>query len=706
VVICVLTIWLCWTCCASGQVASYLTKGDVERLTAALKETKRSDNAFDNISHAYSYAAVVKDSTEICDYLQAQQGADPSSEALYLSIGAAHLSGCSKKPKKTVIKVLENAVLKVVGQQKEGPLPVSALAELFYAATPLAIAGRKGEIEWKTVWDLTVDLLYEHTGKESAAVGFSILANIFPVVDRESIGVSLKNLPSVLSKALQAEDPSAAPAPSPFSADKRMSDIKVAALLVEAFFKLAPEMHISGPIPPAIIEDLDYLVAFLRGTRVSADIGHAYMALKAAANTQTVTGVSFAPPHAQDIKDDTIHIKLSVCGLLGAEVGGISVRMLPAPITQQQPISLERTGSCVYEGAVPTAEGKKASEIIGKNPAVKFGITVPTLDKGSTEYTLVRSLSARANVRVSKLTVTSSASKAALYEYKAPSKAKGGKGTSELPASPLDSLTPIVAIDDTQTLTFTAALEDALTGEPLTPHQVALLFELNKPDQKDTPLPIYRPRQQMMDKGAAGRFTLTVDLNGDKRPVPAVDGVYYVKMLIGDANLYESINWRLGGVRFKFSAPLKTATVPKPDGTEEIVLKSELPWRARPLIHHQFNPPPPSPNPLIPLVALVLCTLVPVGGLVWAWGRVPANMACFPKPTTESTHFIYAVLFQVLLVSEAGLLFWFWLTKSIVTFVKILVPLTFVAVVVGNQVLSHSKTVRARRAEGLAKKTE
>ena len=89
-------------------------------------------------------------------------------------------------------------------------------------------------------------------------------------------------------------------------------------------------------------------------------------------------------------------------------------------------------------------------------------------------------------------------------------------------------------------------LEDALTGEPLTPHQVALLFELNKPDQKGergtergthrpscvcgicprpplvpsvpagTPLPIYRPRQQMMDKGAAGRFTLTVDLNGDK----------------------------------------------------------------------------------------------------------------------------------------------------------------------------------------------
>ena len=31
---------------------------------------------------------------------------------------------------------------------------------------------------------------------------------------------------------------------------------------------------------------------------------------------------------------------------------------------------------------------------------------------------------------------------------------------------------------------------------------------------------------------------------------------------------------------------------------------------------------------------------------------------------------------QVLLVSEAGLLFWFWLTKSIVTFVKILVPLS------------------------------
>ena len=43
------------------------------------------------------------------------------------------------------------------------------------------------------------------------------------------------------------------------------------------------------------------------------------------------------------------------------------------------------------------------------------------------------------------------------YEYKAPSKAKG-KGASELPASPLDSVTPVVAVDDTQTLTFTAAV--------------------------------------------------------------------------------------------------------------------------------------------------------------------------------------------------------------------------------------------------------
>ena len=55
---------------------------------------------------------------------------------------------------------------------------------------------------------------------------------------------------------------------------------------------------------------------------MSADIGHAYMALKAAANTQTVTGVSFAPPHAQDIKDDSVHIKVSQSVTQREDMGG------------------------------------------------------------------------------------------------------------------------------------------------------------------------------------------------------------------------------------------------------------------------------------------------------------------------------------------------------------------------------------------------
>ena len=173
-------------------------------------------------------------------------------------------------------------------------------------------------------------------------------------------------------------------------------------------------------------------------------------------------------------------------------------------------------------------------------------------------------------------------------------------------------------------------------------------------------------------------YVISIDLGAvEKESFRSISGVYELTMLLGDACISNPTKWVIGEIDFTFH--------PRPPVPEPQINYGPLPE-----IHHQYKTPEPRPPAIVSTVFCVI-VLSPWLILLVMWPKVGVNLQ------NMFSFGLSSVVFQLSLVSIAGLYCLYWWQLNMFQTLFYLSPLSIVAF------LSGHRTLKARAANRMAK---
>ncbi|XP_023287669.1 dolichyl-diphosphooligosaccharide--protein glycosyltransferase subunit 2 isoform X2 [Orussus abietinus] len=165
-------------------------------------------------------------------------------------------------------------------------------------------------------------------------------------------------------------------------------------------------------------------------------------------------------------------------------------------------------------------------------------------------------------------------------------------------------------------------------------------------------------------------------------------GDYNVELIVGDALLSNSFQWRVAVVTLKFpEAPTFDVSVPS-DKFAPFQHKNNM-YTPKPEIKHMFREPEKRPPAFVSNLFTGLC-LAPVLLLFILWAKLGVNISNFPLSLS-------AVVFHLGLGSIFVLFGVFWLKLNMFVTLRYLMGLGVVTFLAGNKLLSHIARTRKGR---------
>lgn len=213
-------------------------------------------------------------------------------------------------------------------------------------------------------------------------------------------------------------------------------------------------------------------------------------------------------------------------------------------------------------------------------------------------------------------------------------------------------------VDVHQKIFMKFSLKDKNAKSPLIAHQTFVMFVNQKTKQEV--VFVAEP-----DSSSVYRFDLDVKLK--EKDFQFASGLYDIQLIVGDHVLKNPFMWKLGQVKFTFTAVAPASTY-------------ENPYEPKPEIKHMFREKEKTPPSIVSNTFSVLC-VAPLLLLFILWIKLGANLSNFPCS-------IYAAGFHLGLASIFALFICFWMHLDMFATLKYLLGLGLLTYLSGHRLLS------------------
>ncbi|CAL1297560.1 unnamed protein product [Larinioides sclopetarius] len=213
-------------------------------------------------------------------------------------------------------------------------------------------------------------------------------------------------------------------------------------------------------------------------------------------------------------------------------------------------------------------------------------------------------------------------------------------------------------VDVHQKIFMKFSLKDKNAKSPLVAHQTFVMFVNQKTKQEV--VFVAEP-----DSSSVYKFDLDVKLK--EKDFQFASGLYDIHLIVGDHVLKNPFMWKLGHVKFTFTAVAPASTY-------------ENPYEPKPEIKHMFREKEKRPSSIVSNTFSVLC-VAPLLLLFILWIKLGANLSNFPCS-------IYAAGFHLGLASIFALFVCFWMHLDMFSTLKYLLGLGLLTYLSGHRLLS------------------
>ncbi|XP_053675449.1 dolichyl-diphosphooligosaccharide--protein glycosyltransferase subunit 2 [Anopheles nili] len=419
--------------------------------------------------------------------------------------------------------------------------------------------------------------------------------------------------------------------------------LSITALIVNGGFKLATSL--SKPAPITVEQAVKFATYFLSRASVQTPKGVSVLleALKVLAAQKTIAPICVRLADNGQLLPESPVLKVRVCDLLGKPLSPALAALSTTVVsrtTNEALVSKVNLVPSKDDATLYTYNLKSASPTRGQ-----FRVDV----EASPSYRQQLTVSVLGKVRVNSLEVGVGDTDSAASSVKR-----------QTVAHPSKLATPLNA-DSQQKVVLKTVLVDDASGKPITVHQAFVLLR-----HQET-------RQEIIfvaEADSTKAYKFEMDVGARATDFGHKNGLYELRLIVGDALLSNSFQWYLADVELKFTLA---------DGQSAPTRNGAVHRKPLPEIVHQFRAPEKRPPRFVSDLFTALC-IAPIVILFALWAKLGVNVKNFPLS-------LGAIGFHLGLGAILVLFVVFWLRLNMFDTIRYLIPLALFTFICGNRML-------------------